>query len=62
MTEVLRRAISAALIGLALAVLLLAIPEVLRRSRRGSADEYIEKDPQIWAPSARAGARGEFGA
>ena len=43
-TEFLRRAVSAALIGLALAVLLLAIPEVLRRSREGSDDELISRD------------------
>ena len=42
-TEFLRRAVSAALIGLALAVLLLAIPEVLRRSRDGSDDELIAR-------------------
>lgn len=42
-TEFLRRAVSAVLIGLALAVLLLAIPEVLRRSRAGSEDELIER-------------------
>ena len=41
--EFLRRAVSAALIGLALAVLLLAIPEVLRRSREGSDDELIAR-------------------
>lgn len=48
-TEILRRAVSAALIGLALAVLLLAIPEVLRRSRRGSEDELIIRsgEPQL---------------
>ena len=45
-TEYLRQAVSAALIGLALAVLLLAIPEVLRRSREGSYDEYDEFDEQ----------------
>lgn len=43
-TEILRRAISAALIGLALAVLLLAIPEVLRRSREGSDDELTARE------------------
>lgn len=64
-TEALRRGASAALIGLALAVLLLAIPEVLRRSRRGSEDELYEAVPDTtWAPAPRAHAgsgRGEFG-
>lgn len=57
-TEVLRRGISAALVGLALAVLLLAIPAVLRRSRNVREDEYIANDPQLWGPSARAGSHG----
>ncbi|GAA1776147.1 hypothetical protein [Nostocoides vanveenii] len=43
-TSVLRRAVSAVLIGLALAILLLAIPEVLRRSRAGSDDEYYTQE------------------
>ncbi|MBK6885847.1 MAG: hypothetical protein IPH03_04885 [Tetrasphaera sp.] len=43
-TTILRKALTAVLIGLAVAVLLLAIPEVLRRSRRESEDEIYEPD------------------
>lgn len=43
-TGILRRAISAALIGLALAILILAIPELLRRSRQGSRDELYSRE------------------
>ena len=45
-TRILRTALTAVLIGLAVAVLLLAIPEVLRRSRREPEEEIYEQVTQ----------------